>query len=123
MNTKTNQQIWAKKIAQFKKSGKTKEEWCAKKNINRFQLAYWLRQFPEETTATQWLPVEIKQGEAGKMDSEHSRVPASHAVRISQGKNPTSSPITVKIGQATVEVHPGFDKAHLLAVLSILTAL
>lgn len=92
--------MWAKKVAQFRKSGKTKEEWCKKKNITLCKFAYWLRQFPAETTATQWLPVEIK-----------------------QEKNPTSSPISVKIGQATVEIHPGFDQDHLLAVLSTLTTL
>jgi transposase len=42
MNAKTNQQIWAKKIAQFRKSGKTKEEWCKKKNITLCKFAYWL---------------------------------------------------------------------------------
>ena len=100
MNKAENHKYWSKKVAEFKKSGKTKEEWCKKKNITIKQFNYWLRQFSEETTETQWLPMEINQEEIA-----------------------TNSPIIVKIGTASIEVNPSFDKEHLSAVLKVISAL
>ena len=101
MNKKDNQKQWSKKITEFKRSGKTKEEWCKKKNISLRQFNYWLRQEPKtppvENTATQWLPVEIK-----------------------QKKIPTVSPLNIKIGAASIEVYPGYDKEFLLEILTTL---
>lgn len=101
MNKAENHKYWSKKVAEFKKSGKTKEEWCQKKNITIKQFTYWLRQFSDEETPTQWLPVEIKE----------------------ENRSLTASPLNLKIGPATVEVHPGFDKAHLSSVLEVLKSL
>jgi len=100
MNKEEKQKAWSKKIAEFKKSGKSKEEWCKKKNISTRQLNYWLRQIPGEDTTTQWLPIEIK-----------------------EEKMPKSSAISVKIGSAIIEVHAGFDKDHLSEVLKVLITL
>jgi len=99
MNKAENHKYWSKKIAEFKRSGKTKEEWCQKQNISNKQFSYWLRQFSGETTETQWVPVKIKQEEV------------SHQY------------LQIKIGSASIEVQPGFDKDHLSAVLKVLTAL
>ena len=101
MNKAEKHKYWSKKIAEFKKSRKTKEEWCQKRNITIKQFNYWLRQFPREDTPTQWLPVEIKQ------EKEISK----------------NSAIWVKIDAATVEVQPGFDKDHLSEVLKVLKTL
>lgn len=95
MNKEQNHKYWSKKVAEFKKSGKTKEEWCIRQNISNKQFTYWLRQFPGETAETQWIPVEIKQ----------EKIPSC---------------LNIKIGSASIEVHPGFDKDHLLAVLEVL---
>jgi hypothetical protein len=97
MNKVENHKYWSKKIAEFRRSGKTKEEWCQKQNISNKQFTYWLRQFSGETTETQWLPVEIKEVE-----------------RL---------PLVLKVGTATIEVPSGFDKEHLLAVLEVLKGL
>jgi hypothetical protein len=101
MSTAENHKYWSKKLAEFKKSRKTKEEWCEKENITINQFNYWLRQFPGENTPTQWLPVEIQ--------TETTTLP--------------SPPLTIKIGAASIEIHPGFDKDHLSEVLKILTTL
>lgn len=97
MNKVENHKYWSKKIADFRRSGKTKEEWCIKQNISNKQFTYWLRQFSGETTETQWLPVEIKEVE-----------------RL---------PLVLKVGTATIEVPSGFDKEHLSSVIEVLKGL
>lgn len=97
MNTAESHKYWSKKVAEFKRSGKTKEEWCKKKNITIKQFNYWLRQFSEEKTETQWLPVEIK--------------------------TVTAAPLNIKIGAAIIEVSPGYDKEFLLETLRTLQSL
>lgn len=104
MSKTSTQTEWSVKISKFKKSGKTKEEWCRENNISTRQFNYWFRQetenFQAENTAQQWLPVEIKQDEIS-----------------------TGSSLSVKIGMATVEVNPGFNGELLLEVLKILKSL
>jgi len=34
MKKEEKQSYWSKKVAEFTRSGKTKEEWCLKKNIS-----------------------------------------------------------------------------------------
>jgi hypothetical protein len=114
MNKKEKQQEWSKKIAEFKRSGKTKEEWCKKKNISIKQFNYWLKQEceaggavrnsqretpPDKNTATQWLPLELKE------------------------KVFTSNPLNIKIGAASIEVYPDYDKEFLLEILATLKSL
>jgi len=98
------QKEWTGKISDFEKSGKTKEVWCEKNIIGIRQLNYWIKRLTKnpstENLSKQWLPIEIK-------EEEISEAP----------------PLSVKIGLATVEVHPGFDKELLLEVLKILKAL
>jgi len=97
MNKVENHKYWSKKIAEFRRSGKTKEEWCIKQNISNKQFTYWLRQFSGETTETQWLPVEIKEVE-----------------RL---------PLVLKVGTATIEVPSDFDKEHLSSIIEVLKGL
>jgi hypothetical protein len=101
MNKVENHKYWSKKVAEFKKSGKTKEEWCIKQNISNKQFNYWLRQFSEEKTETQWMPVEIKR----------------------ETRNSPTSPLNIKIGAASIEVYPGYDKEFLLEILTTLQSL
>lgn len=100
MNKAEKHKYWSKKVAEFKKSVKTKEEWCKKKNITIKQFNYWLKQFSEEKTEAQWLPVEIKEKSI-----------------------PTSNSLNIKIGAASIEVYPGYDKEFLLETLRILQTL
>ncbi|MDQ1274745.1 MAG: hypothetical protein QG610_317 [Euryarchaeota archaeon] len=112
MNKTEKQKEWSAKISKFRKSGEEKAEWCKKNNISIHQFNYWLKQEcksdntthilqaenpPPENNKTKWLPVEIKQEEIF-----------------------SDTPIVIKIGIATAEVHTGFDKEHLSAVLKAL---
>jgi hypothetical protein len=116
MNKKENRQQWSKKIEEFKKSGKTKQEWCKKKNISLNQFNYWLKQeceaggavrilqpemLPAEKTTNQWLPVKIKE----------------------KNKQLTVAYLNIKIGAVSIEVYPGYDKEFLLEILTTLKSL
>ena len=102
MNRAENLKEWTKKIAEFKKSGKAKEEWCKKKNISLKQFNYWQKQVSEEKPETQWIPVEISP---------------------EQKELKTVSPLNIKIGAASIEVYPCYDKEFLLEILKILQSL
>ena len=101
MNKAEKEKYWSKKVAEFKRSGKTKEEWCIKKNITIKQFNYRLKQFSEDPVEPQWLPVEIKE----------------------ENKNSPVSSLNIKIGVAIIEVNPGYDKEFLLETLRTLQSL
>jgi len=88
---------WEHRMAAYKSSGQSARRWCAENGVNVTQLYYWLKK--ESTPAEQaWLPVEIK-GPA------------------------TESAMTIRVGEVTVEVKPGFDPDLLLRVVKTLGAL
>lgn len=95
---------WTKKIAEFNKSGKTKEIWCEENKISTRQLNYWLRQTEKnskiEPPSAKWLPVEIE-----------------------QDKSPKNSSLFINIGNISIEVQIGFDKELLAEVLRTLKEL
>lgn len=105
--TKAEQQkLWETRIAEYRASGLKAKEWCAAHNITTRQLWYWLRKFknqndPSHTRPTRWLPVEL---------SEQS--PAD------QGDS-----LLIRIGQAGIEVKPGFDPELLSQVVRVLVTL
>jgi len=88
---------WEHRIVAYKASGQSARRWCAENGVNVTQLYYWLKK--ESTPAEHvWLPVEIK-GPA------------------------TESAMTIRVGEVTVEVKPGFDPDLLLRVVKTLGAL
>lgn len=107
MNKAENHKYWSKKVAEFTKSGRTKAEWCQKKNISIKQFSYWLRQFSGKTTETQWLPVEISE------QKEENR----------NFRNLQVFPLNIKIGAASIKVYPDYDKEFLLEILTTLKSL
>jgi len=99
-------QEWSSRVADFKASGQSASAWCAAHDLPPHQLWYWLRKHKNIDTPTmmpsQWLSVELGEPK-----------PSS-----AQG-----SALLVRVGQATVEVKPGFNPALLSDVVRILTAL
>ncbi|MCR4442717.1 MAG: transposase [Peptococcaceae bacterium] len=100
------QKEWEIRIAEYRASGQTAKEWCAAHNVTPRQLWYWLRKFKNKEDAspvkpTRWLPVEV-----------------CEQVSMEQ-----SNALLVKVGQAGIEVRPGFDPALLSQVVRILTTL
>lgn len=104
--TKAEQQIeWIAQITEYKASGLSTKEWCAEHKMKPHQLRYWLRKLQPTDSPTvvssSWLPVEFSDPE-----------PKSHV-----------STLLIRVGQATVEVKPGFDPILLSDIVRTLTAL
>lgn len=95
---------WEVQVAAFKSSGMSVPKWCEEHDVKDYQLRYWLNKFnpnqPTNTTAvSKWVSVEVDEQGDRSMDS-----------------------LLIKVGQATIEVKPGFDPALLADVVRTLKA-
>ena len=90
-------EAWIERIAEFEASGLSGAKWCAARGFRENQLSYWRRklnhQKPEETC---WLALNISEPE-----------PA----------------LTIKIGQALIELKPGFDQELFVTAVKLLKSL
>ena len=96
-------QEWEARIADFRASGQSGTAWCATHNLRPNQLWYWLKKIitveNPSITQTQWMSVEINDfGPTGKRNG-----------------------LLIKVGQAVIEVQPGFNPALLKEVVRTLT--
>ncbi|MDE3838668.1 IS66 family insertion sequence hypothetical protein [Bacillus methanolicus] len=95
---------WELRIADFRNSGQTQSKWCADNNVKLHQLKYWLRKIENtnriSTPSSKWVSV--------TMDEQYS-----------ESKNT----IQITIGQASIEVKPGFDPSFLADVVRTLRSL
>jgi hypothetical protein len=91
--------VWEARVADYRQSRMSVREWCAKHEVTRDQLKYWVKRTQEKTACTQWTPVQI----------------APEPV-------PAVGGITIRLGAARIEVAPGFDRALLEEVLSVVAA-
>jgi len=105
MTKAERQKEWENRITAYKASGRSTKEWCAAHDLKPHQLWYWLRkhQLADSQTgmSSRWLPVEFSDPE-----------PENH-----------TSSLLIKVGQATVEVKPGFDPTLLSEIVRTLAAL
>ena len=105
--TKTElREEWETRVVAFKASGQSASAWCATHDLKPHQLWYWLKKFKNiESSAVkpfQWLSVEF----------------SGQKPNIAQG-----GALLVTVGQATVEVKPGFNPALFSDVVRILAEL
>ena len=93
---------WDERVTAFKASGQSTIVWCTANDYKLHQLTYWLRKQKKLTVPTEmssrWLPVEVGAYE-----------------RKGQGRT-----LLVRVGQATIEVSPGFDPELLSAAVRAL---
>jgi len=96
---------WEARVTTFKASGQSTTAWCAAHDLKPHQLRYWLRKYKTVDTSnempTQWMSVEI--GDLEPSDQENR--------------------LLVRVGQATVEVKPGFNPELLSNVIRTLATL
>jgi len=96
---------WAARVAAYKASGQSASAWCEANNLNPRHLWYWLRKYKNiETPAIKpspWLSVAVSELKP----------------------NSTQGTLLVRVGQATVEIKPGFNTALLSDVVRILAEL
>lgn len=92
---------WEKRIADFQASGQTGTAWCECNQVNIHQFRYWFRKFQLERQAqpasVQWLSV--------KMDD--SPVEEDNS-------------LTIRVGQASIQVKSGFNPSLLRQVVQAL---
>ena len=95
---------WERRIAIFKESGQTQAKWCADNNLKLHQFKYWLKRLKgssaKQKPKTKWTSVEIEE--------------------TVEERNET---LQIKIGEAAIEVKPGFNPAFLADVVRTLTTL
>ena len=99
--TMTDRQVkkeaWIERVSEFEASGQSGAKWCAARGFKENQLSYWRRklkrQQPEEP---RWLALGIGEPE-----------PA----------------LTIKIGQASIELKPGFDQELFVTAVKLLRSL
>ena len=111
MNNAEKIKEWSKKISEFSKSGKSKQDWCKENNITSQQFGYWNNRVPSEKQTTQWLPVKIEENEVNNKTASL------------QDEELPITPLNIKVGVASIEIHRGFDKGLLLDVLKTLKSL
>jgi hypothetical protein len=95
---------WERRIAIFKESGQTQAKWCAANDLKLHQLKYWLKRVEgssaKQKPKTKWASVEIEE--------------------TVEELNET---LQIKVGQASIEVKPGFNPAFLADVVRTLKTL
>ena len=100
----TRREEWQKRVTEFRASGQSVKAWCEAHGIKRKRMYHWLRELPaspaSEVAPSQWLPVAVS--------GDQRQVPESDLV--------------IRVGDATVEVRPGFDPALLADVMRVLMA-
>jgi hypothetical protein len=95
---------WEQRMENFMSSGQSASKWCATNDVNIHQFWYWKKRLKAgqtpEIESTKWLAIEME-------DS------------IEQSKNK----LIVRVGQASVEVSPGFDSNLLADVVRTLRSI
>lgn len=92
--------LWEQRLADHATSGKSVATWCREHSIRDNQFYYWRKKLRmdqvEHNHPVKWLPLEVEQANC---------VPGS---------------IAVHVGQATVEIKPGFDPQLLCQIIKAL---
>lgn len=96
------QGLWSPRVRTFKESGLSQAEYCRVNKYNVKQFNYWYRKLKNsqntcEPEKPQWIAVDV------------GAVPSSNAF------------LAVKIGSATIEVKPGFNRQLLVEVVEALS--
>ncbi|UMZ72530.1 IS66 family insertion sequence element accessory protein TnpA [Natranaerofaba carboxydovora] len=99
---KTNEQLraeWKERVSAFRASGQTAKDWAKANGVKLNRLRYWCRKYKEDAPSkeTKWSPVEVDYSD--------------------------ESNITVKVGKASIEVKPGYDKSLLKDLVNTLSGL
>ena len=108
MKTNDLQELWEKRLSDYRSSGLTQKKWCEQNNIGYGQFRYRLyelakkkenrpdkkERFKKENTSTEWIEVQSEE--------------------ISNGEK---ADIMIRIGRVSVEVNNGVDVRTLTNVM------
>lgn len=105
---------WTEIVRQCRSSGQTVSTWCAENNINPKKYYYWLRRV--RMAAYEGLPM----GGSDEMNIVPVTLPAS-LLKTPPGIAQSSAAIILRLGPATVEIHPGTSPELIAHTLKALT--
>lgn len=95
---------WETRIADFKASGESATTWCTARHLKIHQFYYWVKKCSSsqttESPSPKWLSIEVDRQPEESMNG-----------------------LLIRVGQAIVEVKPGFDPALLADVMQTLKGL
>jgi len=104
MNRSDLRNEWEQRIANFTSSGQSASTWCAANEISIHQFWYWKKRLKTTqdplSDSSKWLALEME-------DSIEESKPK----------------LVVKVGQATLELEPGFDPKLLADVVRTLQSI
>jgi transposase len=105
-------QVWSKRVEEWRASGMTAKEFCARHDLGLSALRYWTyrgrgTKKASEPKAMKLVPVTVK--------------PRDERVSVAPSEAERSKPaLTIELGRARIAVWAGFDPATLRAVLEVL---
>jgi len=103
MSLDERKQMWQQRIEAYKLSGESSvKTWCKLNQVSSQSMYQWMKKFQMETTnvspsSTQWIPIES-----------------------SSVNEKTKSPLIVTLGDVSIEIREGFNRALFKEVLQIL---
>ena len=97
--------MWEQQVMAYKASGKTLLLWCNENNVKAARLRYWIREIKAKHATTE------------KVTSWVS-VDTTELKMTTKGQH-----LTVKIGNASIEVNSDFDKELFSKVTEVLVSL
>ena len=92
---------WEVRVREFRASGKTAVAWCAEQHVKQHQLWYWIKQVEKPIcppAPSRWISVQVDEPTDSADDT-----------------------LLVRLGDAIVEVKPGFNRKLLVDVVSTLS--
>lgn len=94
---------WRLRFDEFSRSEMTVVDWCSSNLIPIHQFYYWRKKFADMATA--------QSEPAGWL-----------AVKVAEPARPVTSAsgVSIRMGQAVIDLHPGFDSAVLRAAVAAL---
>ena len=100
---KLTREEWVKAIGQWRRSGQSREEWCARRELNPRRMEWWERR------------ISGRGGEREAADSSFVEV-------TSDGEVVPSGLLELEVGGVRLRVGAGFDEQVLVRVLAVLEA-
>jgi len=101
MAKKDNSEQWEHLLSDYRSSSMTANEWCQSNQVKRSIFYYWMRKLKTKSSEdinTKWASIPL---------------PNVQVVAL------PSSPITLKIGDFSLEIESGFEKVALKDILSV----
>ena len=107
MTTKEQrQQQWHSRIAEYRASGLTLKAWCVAHDCTVDQMKYWLYKTGKRVPSDSSVP--------------SKPAPATYFVPLALADETNITPLVLRVGQAQIELHAGFDPRLLREVVRAL---